>query len=357
MANQATGADPQLVDSGVVFSDGTCFSNNIVLYSKNRRAYAKVLNPTDLTDQSYILQDMGGWNHFDFEMIPNGEGCMAFSGSNERMFYRKVDSDFVVQSHQYINFDGAHNWVPKVSGENLIWCWAQSPYNQWDVKLENIDSNTRAPLAEGPANQYALDIEGQYALYWDDGSVYYKKIWGSDDAVEILAEDGATLGGDWDGGMINQNRILTYTQDRQKIYIYDIGTDTYARKVLEENDYDITNPYLYGDLLVWSDDRNGSYDIYGLDISNNDSTPFQITDSDSTDEKYSLVYEDLIVWGQGDIGFNGNIGVDLYAAKIFNCVNKPSMDFNNDCQVNLIDLAEFAQEWLLCGYNNSIACD
>ena len=39
-----------------------------------------------------------------------------------------------------------------------------------------------------------------------------------------------------------------------------------------------------------------------------------------------------------------------------NCVNPPQMDTNNDCQVNLIDFAVFASEWLVCGYENQSDC-
>ncbi|MBC8392510.1 MAG: hypothetical protein H8E17_08095, partial [Deltaproteobacteria bacterium] len=38
------------------------------------------------------------------------------------------------------------------------------------------------------------------------------------------------------------------------------------------------------------------------------------------------------------------------------CVDRPKMDGNGDCQVNLIDFVIFASEWLDCGYDNQGAC-
>ncbi len=38
------------------------------------------------------------------------------------------------------------------------------------------------------------------------------------------------------------------------------------------------------------------------------------------------------------------------------CVNPPQMDANNDCRVNILDLAVMVSEWLNCGYADSADC-
>lgn len=38
------------------------------------------------------------------------------------------------------------------------------------------------------------------------------------------------------------------------------------------------------------------------------------------------------------------------------CVNPPSMDTNNDCKVDIVDFAKFAEQWMVCGYNIQSAC-
>ena len=38
------------------------------------------------------------------------------------------------------------------------------------------------------------------------------------------------------------------------------------------------------------------------------------------------------------------------------CVEKPQMDFTNDCKVDIADLAEFAESWLECNLIPQWAC-
>jgi len=38
------------------------------------------------------------------------------------------------------------------------------------------------------------------------------------------------------------------------------------------------------------------------------------------------------------------------------CAHRPASDLNNDCKVNLLDLAMLASEWLDCGFNHPEAC-
>lgn len=38
------------------------------------------------------------------------------------------------------------------------------------------------------------------------------------------------------------------------------------------------------------------------------------------------------------------------------CIAPPSMDTNNDCKIDLIDFAEFASQWLMCGLDPESAC-
>ena len=38
------------------------------------------------------------------------------------------------------------------------------------------------------------------------------------------------------------------------------------------------------------------------------------------------------------------------------CVNRPTMDFNDDCWVNMADFAKFASQWLACGLDMQEFC-
>lgn len=65
-------------------------------------------------------------------------------------------------------------------------------------------------------------------------------------------------------------------------------------------------PAIYGDIVVWEDDRNGNDDIYGYDLST--STEFQIT-TDTNDQGSPALYGNIVVWeddrkGGGIYGYN-----------------------------------------------------
>lgn len=310
---------PYLVDTNVGGGDGLSFSNNAVLYAKgSQSAYGKYFNPNDLSEQTYFIQGQSGWNHFSFDMQPNGAGYMVFSGKNESLFYRYVDPSFTVGAIQYPIYQSYHNWSPVVSGDNFIWIWAPGPYTNWDLKVQNLITNVSTTLAGGPGNQgYSSngwhDIWQDNVVYADESGVYTKQIWTSNQATLITAEDGSSLKL-WgsNGGYIYNNKIAMLGDDGKSVYMYEIGKTDKAKLVFT-NDWVIDSYYYYDDLLVWSDKRNGTLDIFGLYLSDIGAVPFQVTHDATTDEKYAQVYNGKIVWQQSVPGaYRGN----LYIAEI-----------------------------------------
>ncbi len=48
--------------------------------------------------------------------------------------------------------------------------------------------------------------------------------------------------------------------------------------------------------------------------------------------------------------------VGVARGHVASCVNRPTMDFNNDCKVNFLDFAQFAGQWLDCGFEDPADC-
>ena len=89
--------------------------------------------------------------------------------------------------------------------------------------------------------------------------------------------------------------------------MYDTSTGQETR-ITTSNTID-SNPVIYGNKIVWQDERNGNSDIYMYDISTGQET--QIT-TDTSDQIAPDIYENKIVWSDGRSGG----GYDIYMAII-----------------------------------------
>ncbi|WP_440945131.1 hypothetical protein ACSAZL_13315 [Methanosarcina sp. T3] len=88
------------------------------------------------------------------------------------------------------------------------------------------------------------------------------------------------------------------------IYLYDLSGSTETQ--ITTNESNQSRPAIYGDRIVWTDDRNGNYDIYMYNIST--STETQITTSESNQSE-PAIYGDRIVWTDDR---NGNKDIYMF---------------------------------------------
>jgi beta propeller repeat protein len=137
--------------------------------------------------------------------------------------------------------------------------WQDGSNGSWDIQMYNVSTSTETQITSDEADQQNPDIYGD-RIVWQDS-----RNGGSGDYWDLT--------GNWD------------------IYMYDIST--YKETQITRNGSRQTNPAIYGDKIVWQDDRNGNWDIYMYDIST--STETQIT-SNVSDQSLPDIYEDRIVW-------------------------------------------------------------
>jgi beta propeller repeat protein len=71
-------------------------------------------------------------------------------------------------------------------------------------------------------------------------------------------------------------------------------------------------PAIYGNIVVWGDDRNGNWDIYEYDLSTENK--FQIT-KDISDQEFPAIYGTIVVWEDYRKGNVDIFGCDLLTGK------------------------------------------
>jgi TolB protein len=88
------------------------------------------------------------------------------------------------------------------------------------------------------------------------------------------------------------------------IYMHNLSTSIETR--ITTNESNQTKPAIYGDRIVWQDERNGNRDIYMYDLFTEKET--RITD-ESSDQVNPAIYKDRIVWQDER---NGNWDIYMY---------------------------------------------
>jgi beta propeller repeat protein len=113
------------------------------------------------------------------------------------------------------------------------------------------------------------------------------------------------------------------------------------------------NPAISGNIIVWEDDRNGNWDIYGYDISTQ--TEFQIT-TNTADQTSPAISGHTVVWSDSRHGQKDIYATILYGPQVPKCLSPIQGDINGDCKVNLVDFALMTNNWLKCNLDPNEAC-
>jgi len=103
------------------------------------------------------------------------------------------------------------------------------------------------------------------------------------------------------------NDKVVWTDDRngnRDIYMYDLARQEEIR--ITSDPADQSAPAIYKDKIVWTDNRNGNKDIYMYDLSNRRETYITY---DGRDQSEPAIYEDKIVWTDNR---NGNKDIYMY---------------------------------------------
>ncbi len=110
--------------------------------------------------------------------------------------------------------------------------------------------------------------------------------------------------------------IVVWQDERNGDYdIYSYNLLTFTEFPISTNLSEQYSPAIYGNTIVWQDNRNGNSDIYGYNLSTDEE--FQIT-TNVADEWDPAVYGDIVVWTDTRNSYVTDIyGYNLLASKEF----------------------------------------
>ncbi len=119
------------------------------------------------------------------------------------------------------------------------------------------------------------------------------------------------------------------------------------------NESEQTNPDIDRHIVVWQDNRNGDWDIFGYNLTTR--REFQIT-NESHDQTNPAISGNTVVWEDNREGNLQIFAIVLDGPEAARCTSKPTGDVNGDCKVDFIDFTLMASEWLECNLEPKEAC-
>jgi len=248
-----------------------------------------------------------------------------------------------------ISGDGCHN--PAISGTNVAYKeWVGPSYK---ANLIFWDGNTPSQLGENSDSRYQPAISGTNVT-WQE--------YDSNDNTQIMFWDGDTTTQLSSGNFNCREQQISGTNvvwtkeipAHSQIYFWDGNTTT----ELSGTD-NSSSPSISGENVVWKRYYDNYYYVYFWD--GNTTTELHATDHSINSP--SIIGEN-VVWCEAD-------GYNTY--QIFLAERNPlppttcseaiamgyslQFDFNDDCKVNIIDFAFFADDWLRCIDPNDANCE
>jgi len=218
-----------------------------------------------------------------------------------------------------ITTDTSDQFHPAVYEDIVV--WEDERNGNVDIYGYNLSMNQEFPIIIQGDVQYRPEIYGDVVVWFDRRN----------ENSDIFGCDLSTIDNDGDGYPLfddcDDNDPRTYPGGTE---IYD-GKDNDCDKKVDEgfdkdndgntgeflitkNRSDQYHPKIYKNIVVWHDERNGDWNIYGYNLSTK--KEFQIT-TDTSDQWFPAIYGDIIVWYESRSGNWDICGYDLSTNQMF----------------------------------------
>jgi beta propeller repeat protein len=224
---------------------------------------------TQVTDEPVIQKYPAiGGNKIVWQDCRNGTKIPFITDcTNPDIYLYNIDTGVEIP----ITTHPADQRYPLVSGNTVIW-WdcrngstlAFTGCTNWDIYSYDITSGVETQITSSPVTEYTQDIDGNYVAYvrdWGNGQediFLYNLL--SQEEQQITDDEFSNEFADIDG-----NNMVWENIEENSIYFRNILTQE-TTKIIDPISWSIWNLSLSGDNLVWSDTRNGSWDIFKYNL-------------------------------------------------------------------------------------------
>lgn len=254
-----------------------------------------------------------------------------FDNGSERICLTDNDQCFHNGKFPKVSADTAA-WLSNDGHDDEVFVYKDGVITQ--LTYNDVDEFDLRMADNGDMAWSAWDFAGPLHGHYYDGQ-HIRQLSVGDSRDEILG--------------ISEMGVLYY-QDHfdsgPSLVLYDGTQETVLFETEETGN--ITGASIGGNSTAWIGQKKWNDDMSVFLLKGEEliswSIPFAWTDSVG-------VWGNRLVWAPE----NDNLYFGEYLGSPI-CANRPIMDGNDDCNVDLLDFAIFAGEWLTCGYDDPAAC-
>ena len=255
---------------------------------------------------------------------------------------------------------------PAIHGNMVVWQDGDAgDFNIYGADITDLNNPAEFPIAEFEYDQQSPAIYRTTVVWQDnffgDWDIYAADIWQRnkpEEAPVSFIENDQQSPAIWGNIVVWQDNFF----GNWDIYAADISDfDRLSRAepnnpiefAITTNESSQTNPDIDGNIVVWQDNRNNNWDIFGYNLTTQ--KEFQITD-ESHDQTNPAVSGNVVVWQDNRNGNSEIYAVVLDGPEVAWCAFGTAGDVNGDCKIDFEDFAIMASQWLECYLELAEAC-
>jgi beta propeller repeat protein len=255
---------------------------------------------------------------------------------------------------------------PAIHGNTVVWQDGDAgDFNIYGADITDLNNPAEFPIAEFEYDQQSPAVYRTTVVWQDnffgDWDIYAADIWRRnkpEEAPVSYIENDQQRPAIWGNIVVWQDNFF----GDWDIYAADISDfDRLSRAepnnpvefAITTNESSQMNPDIEENIVVWQDNRNNNWDIFGYNLTTQ--KEFQITD-ESHDQTNPAISGNVVVWQDNRNGNSEIYAVVLDGPEVAWCTSRIAGDVNGDCKIDFADFAIMASRWLECYLEPAEAC-